>query len=237
MFRTVIAIVRFFWCLIKKIPKMRQALAFDRKGMIAERDAVVHEQVTHWARFVLALAGGEVEVVGEEKIPQDTAVVFVGNHQSYFDIPILLGFISKPKAFISKIEILKVPFLSVWMRLMQCTFLDRKNMRQSIEAMNEAAKTVQKGYSLVIFPEGTRSKGKGFGSFKAGSFKLALKTGVPIVPVTIDGSWRLFEEKCHVARATVRLTIHDPVPTANLSREESQELPALIQSRVQSALQ
>lgn len=236
MIRTFIAFIRFCACLIRKNGDLRRAKAFDREGNLAARDEIVNKNVKDWARFVVYLSGGEIEVRGQEHIPADTAVVFVGNHEGYMDIPILLGYIDKPKAFISKIEILKVPMLSSWMKFMQCTFLDRKNMRQSVLAMQEAVSTVQKGYSLVIFPEGTRSKGKPTGEFKAGSFKLALKSGVPIVPVTIEGSWRLLEEKGHIQPSRVLVTVHPPIPTAGLSHEEARAIPEKVRSVVVSVL-
>jgi len=211
-------------------------MRYDREGKIAERDAMVNERVPAWARYVVKISGGSVEVVGLENIPKDTAVVFVGNHQGYMDIPILLGYVDKPKAFIAKIEILKVPMLSVWMKLMQCSFLDRKDMRQSVRAMGEAVESVKKGYSLVIFPEGTRSRGGPVGEFKAGSFKLALKSGVPIIPVTIDGSWRILEETGRLKTASVKVTLHPPIPTANLSREDAAALPEKVRAAVVSAL-
>lgn len=236
MFRTLIALFRLSGYLIGKIPLLNRANALDRAGKTAERDAIVNQVVPEWARFVVRLAGATVEVSGEENIPGDTAVTFVGNHQGYFDIPILLGHVAKPKAFISKIEILKVPLLSGWMKLMQCTFLDRKNMRQSVQAMHEAVDSVRAGYSLVIFPEGTRSRGGPVAEFKAGSFKLALKAGVPIVPVTIDGSWRLYEERKTLGSGSVRVTVHPPIATEGLSREESAALPERVRAVVASAL-
>ncbi len=236
MFHTFIAIIKFFWYLLRQQPKKRLANRLDREGKIAERDILVNESVPAWARYVVSLAGGTVEVIGTENIPADTAVVFIGNHQGDFDIPILLGFINKPKAFISKIEVLKVPMLGNWMRLMQCTFMDRKDMRQSVRAMQEAVDTVKKGYSLVIFPEGHRSKGGPVGEFKAGSFKLAFKSGVPIVPVTIDGSWRLLEDKGSLRKAHVRVTLHPAIPTEGLSRDEQTAMPEKIRDIIVSAL-
>jgi 1-acyl-sn-glycerol-3-phosphate acyltransferase len=236
MLHTLIAVVKFFWYLVRSQPERRVVERLDREGRVAERDAIVNDKVGSWARYVVKIAGGTVEVAGAENVPRDTAVVFVGNHQSNLDIPILLGFIDKPKAFISKIEVLKVPYLGAWMRFMQCTFIDRKDMRQSVRAMQEAIETVKKGYSLVIFPEGHRSKGAPVAEFKAGSFKLALKAGVPIVPVTIDGSWRLLEEKGRLQDARVRVTLHPAIPTAGLSREEAATIPERVQAVVMSAL-
>lgn len=237
MFRTAIAFLRLCGYLIRRIPALVKTKKLDRKGDVAARDAIVNRVVPEWARYVVMLGGATVEVSGEENIPKDTAVAFVANHQGYFDIPILLGFVGKPKAFISKIEILKVPLLSGWMKMMQCTFLDRKNMRQSVKAMEEAVNTVKKGYSLVIFPEGTRSRGGPVAEFKAGSFRLALKAGVPVVPVTIDGSWHVYEENKKLAKdARVKVTVHPAIATAGLSREEIAALPERVREVVAAAL-
>ncbi len=236
MLKTFWAIVRFFWYLVLSMPQLRAVKKLEREGKIAERDEWVNKGVHDWARYVVGLAGGTVEVRGEENVPEDTAVVFIGNHQGNFDIPILLGYLAKQKAFISKIEILKVPLLNQWMRLMQCTFIDRKSPRQSVKAMAEAVESAKKGYSLVIFPEGTRSRGKPVGEFKAGSFKLPVKAGVPIVPVTIDGSWKLFEATGRMAKGHVVVTVHPPVPTANLTKEEVAGLHDRVRDIVLSAL-
>lgn len=236
MIRTIIAVILFFAYLLFFAPLLLWTRYLDRKGRIADRDRIVTREVGKWARFVIRLAGGTVMVHGLENVPRNTPVVFIGNHQSYLDIPILLGFIDVKKAFIAKIELLSIPGLAGWMRLMQCTFLDRKNMRQSVQAIQEAVQTVRDGHPLVIFPEGTRSRGNTVGEFKAGSFKLALQAGVPIVPFTLDGSWRLFEEKGKIQNSHVRLTIHPPIPTADLSREEAAALPAKVRDVVISAM-
>lgn len=236
MIRTIIAVILFFAYLLFLAPLLLWTRYLDRKGRIADRDRIVTREVGKWARFVIRLAGGTVMVHGLENVPRNTPVVFIGNHQSYLDIPILLGFIDVKKAFIAKIELLSIPGLAGWMKLMQCTFLDRKNMRQSVQAIQEAVQTVRDGHPLVIFPEGTRSRGNTVEEFKAGSFKLALQAGVPIVPFTLDGSWRLFEEKGKIQNSHVRLTIHPPIPTADLSREEAAALPAKVRDVVISAM-
>ena len=236
MIRTIIAVILFFAYLLFLAPLLLWTRYLDRKGRIADRDRIVTREVGKWARFVIRLAGGTVMVHGLENVPRNTPIVFIGNHQSYLDIPILLGFIDVKKAFIAKIELLSIPGLAGWMRLMQCTFLDRKNMRQSVQAMQEAVQTVRDGHPLVIFPEGTRSRGNTVGEFKAGSFKLALQAGVPIVPFTLDGSWHLLEEKGTVQKAGVHLTIHKPITTEQLTREEKTALPEKVRSIVVSAM-
>jgi 1-acyl-sn-glycerol-3-phosphate acyltransferase len=102
--------------------------------------------------------------------------------------------------------------------------------------MKKAAETVKQGYSLVIFPEGHRSKGGPVQKFKSGSFKLAFRSEVPIVPVTIDGTWHLFEEKRKPNPADIKITYHPPIQTKGLTKEEQQKLPETVQQIVESAL-
>ncbi len=231
MIRTIIAIIRFWIYLVTRRGELKIARRLEKEGKAEEYNEYVAARVRDWARYVVALSGGTVTVSGEENIPRDRAVVFVGNHQSNLDIPILLGYVAKPKAFIAKIELLRVPFLSDWMKMMRCTFLDRKNMRQSVRAMDEAVENVKKGHSLVIFPEGTRSKSDEVAEFKQGSFKLALRSGAPIVPVTIDGSWHMLEEKGRFMRnVAVRVVVHPAIVTEGLAKEDTLALPERVRA-------
>lgn len=225
MIRTVVWFTFFWIYLIYLIPQMLRAKQLDKRNAVKERDEYVHKTVSRWARTLVKLAGGKINVTGEENLPVDEAVVFVSNHQGNFDIPILMGYINKPKAFIAKIETKKLPLVSTWMKHMKCVFMDRKDIRQSVQAINEGADLLKQGYSMVIFPEGTRSKGEAMGEFKQGSFKLATKAGVPIVPVAIKGSYRMMEEKGFIRHAYVEVIISKPVRTEGLTREELQQLP------------
>lgn len=235
MIRTFFWFIYFWIYLLGLLPSLFKAKRFNRAGNFAERDIIVAKGVGSWARALINMAGGNIVVTGEENVPANGAVVFVSNHQSNFDVPILLGCIQKQKSFIAKIEMLKMPLIRSWMKLMQCGFMDRNDMRQSIRTINEAVETIKQGYSMVIFPEGTRSKGDQLGDFKAGSFKLAIKSGVPIIPVTIDGSWHLLEEKGYLKPATVYLTIHESIPTEGLNREGAEELSIKVKAIIQGA--
>ncbi|MGA4721944.1 lysophospholipid acyltransferase family protein [Fictibacillus nanhaiensis] len=210
--RTIIWFIYFWGILLKLIPSLNRVKKFYNAGKIEERDRLVDQKVKEWSTSLVKLSGTRVSVSGEEHIPKDTAVLFVSNHQGNFDIPILLGYIQKPKAFISKIEVKKMPFIGTWMEQLNCLFMDRKNVRQSVQAINEGAKLLKNGTSLVIFPEGTRSKGDDMSEFKAGSFKLATKSGVPIIPVTINGSYKIMEQQGFwIKPAEVHLTVHPPI--------------------------
>lgn len=225
----LIKIIKIFSWMILQNKRLKKAKKYEKEGNFAERDKIVHNNVPTWARYVLKQCPAEVEVIGHEKIPQDQAVVFISNHQGNMDIPLMLGYIDKPIAFVAKVELAKIPVLAAWMKLMQCTFMNRKSPRDSVKAMHDAVDNLQKGYSQMIFPEGTRSRGGPHHEFKAGSFKLAFMAKAPIVPVTIDGTWRLLEEKGKFQKGKVTLTIHDPIYTADMSKEEMHALPPKIE--------
>ncbi|MBQ3669922.1 MAG: 1-acyl-sn-glycerol-3-phosphate acyltransferase, partial [Treponema sp.] len=143
------------------------------------------------------------------------------------------GYLGKPMTFVAKAELGKIPLLSDWMRMLQCTFIVRNNPRKSIQAIKDAAQGVKKGYSQVIFPEGPRSRGGPHHEFKAGSFKLAFLSKSPIVPFTIEGTYKIFEEKKKVCPGQhVKITIHDPIETEGLSREEQNAIPAQVEKIV-----
>lgn len=193
MLKTIWWFIYFWLYMFSTIPALIKVKKLDRAKRFQEKDKIVHEEAKKWAKRIVQLTGSTVQVSGEEHIPKEGAVLFVSNHQGNFDIPVLIGYIDKPKAFISKIEIKKLPLIGSWMQVMNCIFMDRKDLRQQLRAINEGVELLKKGYSLVIFPEGTRSKSDQMNRFKPGSLKLAIKTGVPIVPVTIKGTYKIME--------------------------------------------
>ncbi|WP_028544447.1 lysophospholipid acyltransferase family protein [Paenibacillus taiwanensis] len=233
--RTLIWFIYFWLYLLFLIPGMLKANALYRKGRFAELDAYTAKQVGRWARSLLRVAGAKVQVQGLEHIPKEGAV-FIANHQGNFDVPIMLGHIGAPKALMAKVELTKLPFIRVWMKYLRCIFVDRKNVRQAMNSLNEAAELVKNGHSIVIFPEGTRSKGDPIGEFKSGGFRVATKTGAPIVPIRINGSYKLMEANGNWIRpATVKVTILPPVPTAGLTKEDTAALPEQIKELIVQA--
>ncbi len=223
--RTIIWFIYFWGYLLLALPKMKKAQRLEAAGDLDARDALVEPKIQSWARSLLRLAGVTVEVSGLERIPQGP-VVFVPNHQSYFDIPVLLAWLEKPHPLVSKVEVKKIPLIRQWMELLGCIFIDRDNARQSVSALGEAAKTmVERQRSLIIFPEGTRSRGEQLGEFKSGGFRAALKAGVPVVPVVIDGTYRAMEANhMWIKPASVKVQVLEPIPTRGMTREESKQI-------------
>ena len=236
MFRTIRVIFKVIVYMFKKQKLLKEINKIEKAGNEQEVKEKIAPLVIDWAKYCVDATGAQVEVTGIENVPTDRSVVYIGNHQGIFDIPLLLGYIPYQKAFIAKIEILKIPMISDWMKLMKCVFLARKSPRQSVEAMHQGIENVKNGYSMVIFPEGTRSKGGPVKEFKPGSFKLAFQSEADIVPVTIDGTWKIYEEHKKINPAKIKLTIHPAVKTEGLNKDELREIPAQVQKIVESAL-
>ncbi len=237
MIRTIAWYTNFALSLVFTIPKMLIVKRLLKKNKKEEAEAYIHQVASKWAMSQVKMSGARVKVYGTENIPADIPVLFVGNHQGNFDIALFMSFINKPKGYISKIEMSKIPVLRTWMEYMHCVFMERGNLRKAAESINQGIKNLKEGYSMALFPEGTRSKGDAMNEFKAGAFKLATKSKAPIVPVTIKGSYKLMEaNNSRICPADVEMYIHPMVPTAELTKEEEAELPARIKEIIQSKL-
>ena len=190
-----------------------------------EKDRLVYKTTNWFGKKMVRVAGSTVQVNGLENVPKDKPVLVVSNHQSDMDIPVLLGYLNKPIGFVSKAEIKKFPLVPTWMELMNCVFMDRSDRRQSLQAIKDGIELLKNGHSIVIFPEGTRSKGGEMGEFKAGSFHLAVKSGVAILPVTLNGTYKMFEangNRMKPAHATV--TISKPITPEQYASMDVKEL-------------
>ena len=205
------------------------------KGDLEGRRNYIHKVTSNWAKLVMKAAGAKINIIGLENVPKDETLLFVSNHQSNFDIPLLLSCIDVPKGFIAKKELENWPFISTWMKYINCIFMDRDNLRKSAEAIVDGIKILNSGYSMVVFPEGTRSKGKPIGEFKGGSFKLATKSKCTIVPITINGTYKLMESNKNLVKsADIELVIHPPIETSKLNKDELETLPETVHSIISS---
>lgn len=149
-----------------------------------------------WGRTLVAATGSKVTVSAADSIPPGP-VVFMGNHLGIFDIMTILGFLNRPLAFIAKKELARIPIISNLMKHVGCLFLDRQDVRQAALLFRQATEQVRGGLSMVIFPEGTRSLTTRVAEFKSGSMKLATKADVPIVPIAIQGTDKVYENNGH----------------------------------------
>lgn len=191
-----------------------------------KKNRLSFEMVTWALSVVLKISGAKVTVKGKENIPKDTAVLYVANHRSFFDI--VLGYTNLPPycGFVSKKEIKKVPVLAGWMKRMHCLFLDRENIKEGMKTILKGAEQLKSGTSIFIFPEGTRGKtDDAMVDFKEGSFKMATRAGVPIVPVAFNNTSALFEDQFpRVKKAKVVIEFGEPIYMAKLDKEDQKHI-------------
>ena len=179
-------------------------------------------------KFILWVAGTKVTVIGEENVPKDTPVLYIGNHRSYFDIVLTYSRCPIRTGYIAKKEMEHYPLLSNWMRYLHCLFLDRKDIKQGLKTILTAIEKVKSGISICIFPEGTRSKSADETEllpFHEGSFKIATKSGCAIIPMSINNTAEIFEAHMPKIKSThVVLEYGKPIYVKDLSKEDQKHL-------------
>ena len=195
-------------------------------------------RIVQWAfRTVMRLTGAKIIFLGEENIPKDTAVLFVGNHRSYFDVVISYMRVRNLTGYIAKKEMLKWPFLRVWMKYLHCLFLDRENVKEGLKTILQAIDKVKQGISIFIFPEGTRNKvNDTFLPFHEGSFKIAEKGGVPVVPIAIVNSADIFEDHLpKIKKTTVVVEYLKPINMSEMDKETKKHIGTYVSEQIQKA--
>ena len=176
-----------------------------------------------WSLSILKIIGCKVTVKGRENIPKKGSVCFVSNHDGYFDILLLLAYCPRHFAFIAKKELLLVPFLNAWIFMLGGLFLDRKNVRKAMRTINKGVNRLKNGGSMIIFPEGSRARGRGLLPFHPGSLKLATAANAPIIPVALKGSYEAFEKNHRFNGVSMQVTFCEPIYTADLSPSEKKQ--------------
>ena len=189
--------------------------------------------IVNWAfRVIIFFAGTKVTVIGEENIPKDRAVLYIPNHRSYFDIVLTYVRVPRPTGYIAKKEMERIPSLSQWMRNLHCLFLDRENIKEGLKTILTAIEKIKSGISICIFPEGTRNtESDELLPFHDGSFKIAEKSGCPIIPVTINNSAAVFEDHLPwIRKAHVIIEYGSPIEVSQLSKEEKRALSQTVRT-------
>ncbi len=191
-----------------------------------------------WARHLLWVGRVSVRVVGIRNYPRGARrICVVSNHQGYADILLLEACLPEIGGFVAKEELRLVPVLSTWMRIFRCVFIDRRSVRRGARAIDKAVENIRAGYPMLIFPEGTRSQSARVGLFKGGSLKLAVDSEATIVPVTIDGAYKVLEERRVLRSARTRLIVHSPLPFEEYRSLRRRELAERLSSKISAPLQ
>ena len=196
-------------------------------------------RIVQWAfRVIIFLSGVKLTVIGEEHVPKDVPVLYVPNHQSYFDIILTYARCPRLTGYVAKDVMAKVPILSHWMKRLYCLFLNRSDIKEGLKTILKGIEQIKGGVSMCIFPEGTRNKHpEAMMPFKEGSLKMAEKTGCPIIPVAISNSADIFENHFPKVRAChVILQYGEPIHISELNKEQKKFLGVYTREQIQEML-
>ncbi len=186
-------------------------------GMFFRSGNPSHWLARTWSWLILTTCGVRVSLSGLENLETERHYIFAANHQSIYDIPILFALLPFSFRILYKESLNRVPFMGWHLYFCGHISVDRSNPVRARQSLERAAKKIKQGTSVVIFPEGTRSKNGSIGRFKQGSFLLAIKSGVPVVPITISESWRIMKRgEVTVHPGTVKVHVERPIPVEEL---------------------
>ncbi len=235
MIRFTATAVFLFFFLVLSIP------VFFVEWLIGKRSPALRDRsslrIVQWGfRICIRISGVRLTVLGEENVPKDQAVLYIGNHRSYYDIVLTYARCPNLTGYVAKKEMLKIPLLSTWMKYVHCLFLDRSDIREGLKTILAAIEKIKSGVSIMIFPEGTRGTGASeleMLPFHEGSFKIATKSGCPIIPVAITNSSAMFEDHLpRVKRADVIIEYGRPIEPAKLPRAEQKFIGKKVQEEL-----
>lgn len=192
-------------------------------------------------RVILFISGVKVDVYGEEHIPKEEAVLYIGNHRSFFDTVITYARCPRLTGYVAKDSMLRIPFLRIWMKRLHCLFLNRTDIKAGMKMILTGIEQIKSGISMCIFPEGTRSLAENETEmlpFKEGSFKMAEKTGCAIIPMAMVHTADIFEKHIPFIRRTkVILTYGEPVYVKNLDKDQRKHLGNYVQEIILGMLE
>ena len=192
------------------------------------------------SRIVLKSLGVKLRVIYKNRkninaLEREKGIIFVCNHQSNLDIPVIVSALHIDVGFVAKKEMKSWPFFNIWMKRSKCVFLNRENPREGIKDIKEAVKVVKDGYPIVIFPEGERTLDGEILRFKKGSFKLATETNGIIVPLTLKGTFDIQKrgEWKMKRNQLVTIIVGEPIYVDSLSNDEIKELSTKVREVIE----
>ncbi len=236
MLRTIAAFGFAVLYLILGIPVLGVEYLIGKKNPY-KRD-ISSLRMVQWAfRVINRICGVTTTVIGHENVPTDQPVLYIANHNSYFDIMLTYPLCPGLTGYISKDAIEKVPLLSTWMRRLHCLFMNRDDMKQSFQVILDGVALIKNGVSVCVFPEGTRGDSSEMLPFKNGSMKIAEKTGCPVIPIAISHTREIMGNHAPAVKPThVVIEYGQPIYPKELSREDKKALGRITQDAIQEML-
>ena len=234
MIRTIIIFIFLIIFLIVSLPM--QLVLFIMHKFNDDKARKASLAIVSWAFNVILFLGGIKRIViGEDNVPKDEAVLYVSNHRSIFDIVVTYPRVPRRTGYIAKQESMKLPVISFWMVYLDCLFLDRSDIRKGLEMVLTAIDKIKNGISIFIYPEGTRNKtDKPLGEFHKGSFKIAQKSGCPIVPVVVNHTRDCFENHMPwIKKTTVVIEYCEPIRIKELEKEDQKNIDQYVKNIIE----
>jgi len=186
-----------------------------------------------WSWLILTTSGIRTRVEGMENLTPAQTAIYCVNHQSAMDIPILFVNLPVQFRFVAKRSLFRMPFMGWHLTRSGHIPVDRERPREAMRSLDAAARKIRAGSSVVLFPEGHRSRNGKMGSFKSGSFYLAIQAGVPVVPVTLNGTRAVLKpDTYHVRAGPTEMIVHPAIPTRRLTLHDVDRLCAEVRAQI-----
>lgn len=230
--RTIIILILYVVISILSIPMyLVEAIVrlFNKKAAAHVAQVIVKGAFN----LVMFVSGCQKTILGKENIPADTPVMYAANHRSFYDIILAYATVPNQTAFISKMEIKKMPCVAQWMYFLNCLFMDRGDVKQNLNVILSAISLVKEGYSIYIAPEGTRNATDTLLEFKEGSMKIATKGKCPIIPVCLCNTENIFENNLPwIKRGKILIEYGKPIYPEDLDKETKKHLGAYVREQI-----
>lgn len=230
--RTIIILILYVVISILSIPMyLVEAIVrlFNKKAAAHMAQVIVKGAFN----LVMFVSGCQKTILGKENIPADTPVMYAANHRSFYDIILAYATVPNQTAFISKMEIKKMPCVAQWMYFLNCLFMDRGDVKQNLNVILSAISLVKEGYSIYIAPEGTRNATDTLLEFKEGSMKIATKGKCPIIPVCLCNTENIFENNLPwIKREKILIEYGKPIYPDDLDKETKKQLGAYVREQI-----
>ena len=237
MIKTIVCFVYIVFTMIILVPFGLITVLFSLLGFRKHMSVFMYRIAQGWALLLIAIIGCKLTVSGRENIPRKGSVCFVSNHGSIADILMILAHAGRPIGFIAKKELLKIPFLNMWIFVLGGHFIDRGNPRKALKTINAGVERIKAGISMIIFPEGHRSRNQGLLPFRPGALRLATQSEAIIVPIALAGTYDIFEKNSRAYAGHVKVTFCSPINTADIAvSDRKQVLSDQIYGIIQEAL-
>ncbi|MFB6257603.1 MAG: lysophospholipid acyltransferase family protein [Flavobacteriales bacterium] len=186
-----------------------------------------------WARFLASSTPAKVKVEGKENVDKGRSFIVVANHQSYYDILAMYGWSGIDMKFVMKKELKRIPFFGQGVAAMGHVFVDRSDRQKAIDSLNRSVQTLRKGESVIIYPEGTRSRDGQVHEFRKGAFRMALQTGMPLLPISIAGTYQVQPpDTFQLHPGKIAMRIHEPIEVEGKGENDLEMLMEACRERI-----